>query len=580
MTFVRPWILLGVILLVLPQLAAQTFHPRLERVAHRLGDDPRWANPDWKDAEWTEGRVLPTRSGVHWVRFRVTLSEGRNPSFDQSWIRKPPTSALGGIDAIVLAAPYAYEAYWNGEWIGGSGVVGASRDEEVVGPLDQVFPIPWRLLKPGEHVLALRVSSFRYNFPAESVEVRFTFVNLADYRADAASRPFFPLVAGTVALVIACMGLVLYGVGDRSRPLLICSLLALTLAAFFGLIALRWLYNAPFDWFYPRLVSITVLMTGAGVLLPWLLMEQFSLRRRWIWFGVLFVLLAGAWWISPIYEVIVLWLCRATLLVSLGIALLASWRRQPSARGVCLGVALSLLAIDTERRNFLSPSFFVSFNVLVLYLFGTIGFQAREARRRAAEATLTAARLESELLKKSLQPHFLLNSLTVLSEVLEQDPGAAARLVDDLGVTFRALARMTGERLVALAQELELCRSHLRIVTLRTGRPCVLAAEKVDENAQVPPAVFLTLIENGLTHQDRPLEERVFRLQQDRRGPVDRYRFFSPGPVRRRSDLGSGGTGLRYVRARLEESFPERWTLQQEAVSGGWETVVSINHSS
>ena len=36
------------------------------------------------------------------------------------------------------------------------------------------------------------------------------------------------------------------------------------------------------------------------------------------------------------------------------------------------------------------------------------------------------------------------------------------------------------------------------------------------------------------------------------------------------------GTGLRYIKARLEESFTGRWTLSGAPVSDGWETVIEI----
>jgi hypothetical protein len=38
----------------------------------------------------------------------------------------------------------------------------------------------------------------------------------------------------------------------------------------------------------------------------------------------------------------------------------------------------------------------------------------------------------------------------------------------------------------------------------------------------------------------------------------------------------AGGTGLRYVRARLEESFPGAWSLSQDAVPEGWETIIEL----
>jgi hypothetical protein len=38
-----------------------------------------------------------------------------------------------------------------------------------------------------------------------------------------------------------------------------------------------------------------------------------------------------------------------------------------------------------------------------------------------------------------------------------------------------------------------------------------------------------------------------------------------------------GGTGLRYIRARLDESFHGAWKLSQRAVSEGWETIIELS---
>jgi len=54
-----------------------------------------------------------------------------------------------------------------------------------------------------------------------------------------------------------------------------------------------------------------------------------------------------------------------------------------------------------------------------------------------------------ELLKKNLQPHFLMNTLAVLTEVVEQNPTVAARLIEDLAEEFRTVARVSAEKLVA-----------------------------------------------------------------------------------------------------------------------------------
>lgn len=39
---------------------------------------------------------------------------------------------------------------------------------------------------------------------------------------------------------------------------------------------------------------------------------------------------------------------------------------------------------------------------------------------------------------------------------------------------------------------------------------------------------------------------------------------------------GSTGFGMRYVKSRLEESYPGKWSISSEETDGGWETKIII----
>jgi LytS/YehU family sensor histidine kinase len=135
---------------------------------------------------------------------------------------------------------------------------------------------------------------------------------------------------------------------------------------------------------------------------------------------------------------------------------------------------------------------------------------------------------------------------------------------------------VSGEKLIPLGQELELCRAHLQIMGLRRGVQCSLVVRGVDESSPVPPALFHTLVEGGISHQ-LPREGKLrFILEAAYQPGRARYALtveggnpVEKGPVR-------DGTGLRYVKARLEESFAGRWTLTAGPVPDGWQTVIEI----
>lgn len=552
-------------------------------VRFQRGDDARWARPDWDDRAWQktrpEGLYLPVHDGIYWVRFAIKQTDQSAPRPVARMFFWPRDEAGSPIDCVFMAGPFSYEFYWDGRMLHRSGIVGSSRDVEVPGPLDNFIIIPPDLMGPGEHVVALRVSTEHYNFHTPKSGFYFAMENYANRLAYEMRRPIPPLAgaAGAVLAAVFCGGLFWWV--DRRPPLLVAAALSLTVAVFYLLIAWRWLHADTYDWFEPRLTAIVVTVTVICGLQAWLLLKQFAVpHRRW-WLAALLPLMAVALFSSPYHSVIVLWLYRVLLFFSIVVTGWAAWRRRTGARWVLAGALVGLATVhpNWETREFVSPMFLLTFGAQIMCLLVALGLQLSGNRQKARQASLTAARLEIELLKKNLQPHFLLNTLAALSEVVEQNPQQAVALIDDLAAEFRTVARMSAEKLVPLAQELELCRGHLRVMSVRTGRICRLEALGVDETALVPPAVFLTLIENGFAHQRVRNGVAEFKLSVKRvEGGAVRYVFLSPGDVVGDSNRPVGGTGLRYVRARLEESFPARWSLHGERVAEGWRTTIEI----
>jgi hypothetical protein len=367
---------------------------------------------------------------------------------------------------------------------------------------------------------------------------------------------------------------------ERRRSLLLAHILSVLLAVFYALIGSVFLVNVTYEWFAPRYMATAGVAAALSFLLPWLLAEQFAVLRRGQWLVLLVPLLIAAWFSSFQYELKALWVCRAMLLVSAMIVAFAAWRRRPGAIWLIPVPLIGIPLVQANSRLFLNPSFFIFLEALVFYVFAALGWQVRAERQRARELMLTTARLETELLKRNIQPHFLLNTLATIIEMIEQTPKNAVAIIEALASEFRILARMSGEKLVPITQEVELCRSHLQIMSLRKGACCTLATEGIDPTALVPPALFHTLVENGLTHLMPRDGKQAFVLQATPMASGVRYSMTVAGAAHERPGAARGGTGTRYIQARLEESFPGRWSLSSEAIGDGWRTVIEIQTES
>lgn len=541
--------------------------PELEysELRRKEGDDPRWAQPEWDDTDWASAGFwdLRARTGIEWVRFRVRMGgDGR-----------------GGLPGgIMMSTVRSYDIFWDGVKLGNNGVPGMNRETEEVGRVDEWFWIPAGLRGPGEHVVAIRTSSYRVGFPAATSGFRFLVDASAKLQGLVLREAFVPTLAAGALCMIALATFILWLLAARRTTLLLLGGVCLSGAGMQALQALRWFFPYPADWHYPVLTTMVVLVGVQGMLMVAFVIGHFAVPRRRLLLGGLVAVLLLVSWLSPErLNLEGVWILGVGMVVSLACAGWAAWRRRRGAWPVACGVAASAILLLLEAEDF-RASFFMKFLPALLGLIAALAVELHDERRRAQAAQLASARLELELLKKNLQPHFLLNTLAALTEIVEQDPRRAVKLIEDLADEFRTVARVSAEKLIPLGQELELCRAHLRVMSVRTGRTWRLDAPGVDVRMPVPPAVWLTLIENGFAHQRvaGAAAEYVLRMERPPGTAAVRYTFLSPGEVQTDAVRPAGGTGLRYVRARLEESFPGRWTLRGEPVAEGWQTVIEI----
>ncbi len=539
-----------------------------------VGDDPRWSQPSFDDSRWPVAddryEVLKKDQGVFWVRLR-TRSRGD----------ADPMPSL-----VSLTATAASEAFWDGVLVHRSGAPGASRAAEVAGPLFSLFEIPRALLGPGEHLIALRMSTYHFNRPDTLQRIVVLNVRPDLMALVNEQRRLYPAMAIGALVVTGAFVLVIWLTAVRLPALLAFAGLCMGGASIVGLSLWRYVYPFPYSWSYPLWCASQVASVAtAGCMVAFAAIQLGALRARYAMGAFVLVEGALAWWNGPVPigipgEAWRLDPWSFAFLAAIGLGVWHAARERgvtPWLLCACLALSLCLYARDPvnfARTHFLATILPTLFGFLV-----SLAATLRRGRREAEEAKLSAARLEIDLLKKSLQPHFLMNTLTTLSQIVEEEPRVAVRLIDDLAQEFRALGAIAGLRSIPLSRELELCETHLRVMSMRTERSWRLVASVADVALGVPPALFLTLIENGFSHQ-RPINgATTFTLRSDTAGGRVRYTFVSPGTVSEASGARTGGIGLRYVRVRLEEGWPGRWRLEQREVPGGWETVIDLEGS-
>jgi LytS/YehU family sensor histidine kinase len=233
------------------------------------------------------------------------------------------------------------------------------------------------------------------------------------------------------------------------------------------------------------------------------------------------------------------------------------------------GLSVALLSLGAQPLRFVDDGVYFALNFLFICLLCSHAVQVRADEQKRTAALLKTARLELEMTKRHMQPHFLMNTLTALSEWIEQEPGTAIVMIDALAEELRILGHMSAERLVTAEDELRLCRSHLTTMSLRKDITYTLETDGVDPAQLVPPTVFHTMVENAVTHGPSSQRNVLLRLGATRRGEWMHYTFESPLD---HNDDGARepGDGTRYIEARLSEVWGDAWSLRQAPTGSHW----------
>jgi hypothetical protein len=528
-----------------------------------IGDHPQGSFRSLDDSAWEvlDLAQLPQRQGLYWIRGKVDISTSPQP-FRPLGIR---FSVLG-----------SREIFWDGALIGRSGVVGQSQPEEVPGLIDEPFVVPAELSNKGGHLLAIRVSNFHYG---SNLRGSFYGLEIEDYNTLVTA----PLREGIVLLlplggfaILALSYALRFALGGRRVSDLLFCALALSALILLTAEAWRWVVGYTYARHTLRLMTQAAAAATIGLLLPLYFLHEFSIPKRTVWASVALFWVAAASWLPAAFDTKKSYTLAGSLAISAVIVCWAVALKRLGSAPAMGGLTVCLLLMLAAPADFGELRFFFGFAALAVGMVAASVLRAREQQRQAQSAELRAVQLEAQLLKRSIQPHFLMNTLTAILEWVEVEPKRASRFIEALADEFRLLSEVSKQRTIALPLEVELCRAHLSVMSLRLEIPFSLRTSGVEASSFVPPAVFHTLVENGLTHGAFTPAHSEFELEVTRDGSRQRYRFLSPESRAAFTESRSEGTGLRYVRARLEESFPGRWTLTNGATVQGWETVIWI----
>lgn len=199
--------------------------------------------------------------------------------------------------------------------------------------------------------------------------------------------------------------------------------------------------------------------------------------------------------------------------------------------GFALVVAVSISLIITLFANWLKPYtedlrgvlitnamiYSVVNLILMAILEGWIFFlESRQARQLADNLRAELAQIKFEVLKSQINPHFMFNSLNVLSGLIHKDIDRAQQFIDEFSHIYRYVLESIEQPVTSLAKELDFLRSYLFLQQIRYGEYLSFTIDIPASLLEMvlPPLSLQVVLENATKHnivnESKPLLIEIY----------------------------------------------------------------------
>ncbi|PTX62066.1 2TM domain-containing protein [Kordia periserrulae] len=163
------------------------------------------------------------------------------------------------------------------------------------------------------------------------------------------------------------------------------------------------------------------------------------------------------------------------------------------------------------------------FEILLITIFFSVFFHAlffykELQKKKVTEQKIIAgtASAQFDALKNQLDPHFLFNSLNVLSSLIDENPRQAQKFTSGLSKVYRYVLEQKNKELVTVDEELQFAKTYMSLLKMRFEDSIIFEAPEKASNpeSKVVPLSLQLLLENAVKHNmvtpSNPLHIKIY----------------------------------------------------------------------
>ena len=220
-----------------------------------------------------------------------------------------------------------------------------------------------------------------------------------------------------------------------------------------------------------------------------------------------------------------------------------------------------------EQERLSNYLFGLLFTLVVSLFYQAIGFYKALQEKKIEEQKIIAgtASAKYDALKNQLDPHFLFNSLNVLTSLISENPRMAEKFTTSLSKVYRYVLEQKNKDLVTVDQELKFAKTYISLLQMRFEDSIILDMPKnaSHPDAKVVPLSLQILLENTVKHNvvmpNKPLRIKIYE--------ADGF-LVVENNLQHKDVLGtSSGVGLTNVKERYKQLTKREFSVYKSTSS-------------
>ena len=194
------------------------------------------------------------------------------------------------------------------------------------------------------------------------------------------------------------------------------------------------------------------------------------------------------------------------------------------------------------------------------------------------ELTEKTFRMELELVKSQLDPHFLFNTINNIDVLITKDAKKASQYLNQLSDIMRFMLYETKAEEIPLEKELEYIDKYIELQKIRTANDQYVAYEVggTPNHKKVAPMVFIPFIENAFKHATNKKMENAIDINIKVDDHAIIFKCQNKFDAHPSNGNGYNGLGNELIKRRLNLLYGKKHTLKVDCVEDLYQVELTI----